>query len=1060
MTEDEILGSLVPNVHVSRITLESSENHTLISTIQFVLKDRKLNDDISQWLTDNYTLEYLKVVVMQSTNENVTNTLIENQYRIADLLRTGQKLDLQDIIADNKQDVRFKILDLNTLNLGNIETTTESDGSQSLNIYLNTIFEDVYEINKYAEIKQAIPKTTPENPEHLSYIFAAFYDLSSFLNNTSIFQYGTNFVNDIIPFNMKIEKVISNGKLMTTSVIYMLEDGNIWPGEIHGTEINGQLVYRTGVIESPESLTLERVEIENIKVQDYRQIKNIIDSTKLESFSNLLSNINEIDMEEENLITKNSSISELFWSFDRKNNVSLTFFIDFKKMFLDNSLYGKKISKLNSDLSKKFINSFYNRASIERIALKNRKTNVGSCLSAYSEAVTVLELSGPNLKEAEKQVLFTIKGNSPQIKCFSISHPLSKNIGEYEYFIEIDYKDNILEIIEETLSLLKSEQKIYKQYYDFSILPNVFNTSTNTLKLNKLREFHLYRIIRNKKLLRTYLQNLIDAVYGIIYLDEDINVSLVSLEQLVTAVENHLNPANATPTSINYVVKLYDTIIDILSKLVFSTAHINNSLNEKGEVAVEKSKISNKSKIVTINKKFKNKVYINGSYKLEYLDLTLRDQDFYNTDSELRYELYKIQLTNDNLNFPQKINAKYDELSQKFEIFGKLNDILGFNSSLVIKDYSSGQKGKLFDLNLDPAKNALISPQNNLIDFRTSKINLIPGIGKCEDEKGEISEALKFERVRLNEFLLQLFDSSVGLGKSISINDLNSITYFNKIKTGVSIVNYPSNNNTDNLYIRNLLPETFIPGVLVRALPNQLKSLIKLRLENPLLQMNNSEASLKYEMLKQLKYLQGFEYDAKNGICLMNSPIWDMLQNYSLISDTGNNLFCSMVDYSNSKFKYTFNKILKKQVTNEHFFLTPQIHDNLNIIDGATRININYFETRALRENTKYFSNTEDVQIKISEIIINSSDSINNKKYSFLSPLGFHYEDNCRYFELNPDPLSFSLVQVSDKIQRTSIVDDKKQLISNFIARRNNKIINKNVLKKSLNLLTIYSRNE
>ena len=141
----------------------------------------------------------------------------------------------------------------NLQNNKNIETILESDGFETINTYIDVDFGSELNIT--------------ENPQHLMYFVGCFYDLSDLTRDLQVSQY-----QNLIPFSLKTENVISDGSLISKSQIYLMSDGNIWPGEVHF--LNGK--YRSGIIETTNSVDLDRVEIENIKIQDYRQLKNIL----------------------------------------------------------------------------------------------------------------------------------------------------------------------------------------------------------------------------------------------------------------------------------------------------------------------------------------------------------------------------------------------------------------------------------------------------------------------------------------------------------------------------------------------------------------------------------------------------------------------------------------------------------------------------------------------------------------------------------------------------------------------------------------------------------------
>lgn len=1045
MNEEQILSSIVPDIYVSKITLESSDQDKLISNLQFILKDRKPNNEISGWLTDNDVLKYLKILVIQSTDLETTQNLYNNKKQIASQLSTNQVNTnlFSRLLGDKVKNIQFSIFSIDPNNPQQYsKETTESNGTKTVDFYFNVNFGKELNIT--------------ENPEHLSYIFGVYYDLNSFLGNRENFQFSTELISDILPFNLRVEKVISNYEVIAKSLVYITQDENIWSGEVH--QLRGKI--RSGVTEDSSSVDLNSVEIDNLKIQDYRQLKNILKLINLQD--QLIADINlepsTFDLE---LLNKKqnesveSSISELYSSVDKNNNISLTFFIDFKKMFLNNSIYAKILTNSNSELSRNFINLAYREASIERIVIKSKRIDIDESLvfSVQKENI-VADLTGPILAESLKNTAFKDLLDSTQLKTFSVTEQTNKRYGSYSYSVEIEYKDNIVETLNQYIQDLKREQQLFSSYYEFSTFKKVFNQTLNRFELAEISKFPLFNSIQQiqENTGISLLEKILTIIGKLFYFDNN-NEEISNINLLYTTLKNYLSPVIGTPESIWAVVRLYNSVIKVLSSFIASTPYYENSLNEKASGNVKASRLQKESKIITIKKHFANILNLNASYKLEYLDFQQKNTSNF-SPTALYYEINKTDLINKKLNNSAFLNNETELNKQGSNIFDKLYNILGDCGNLKIERTPS--------ISLKNIDLQTISP-----NLATNFINPINEI--VLEQVSQARQLTDQEKNKLNITLLTLLNPTVNSSEEqlqFIIDSQQRTNYFWKIGLNPTI-----DNSGEQTLINNLLFNKQLVLGSLTFLPNQLKYLMKYRLSIPEDILKDAEVRFRFEMIKQISVLTGFTYKSKNATYFMNQPVWKTLI-FADISNLQQQIFCKLEDYNNEYIKYKFNTALKELSTNDYIFITPVADDNFISNTGATRINIQKFNNRITTETRRYFGDSIDVEIRKSGQIYNPNDSIENSKYSFLSPLGFYY-DNV-YKTIDPSsaltvedvigsPISSLPIQtnINTIVNESLLFPTTNSIIERLGRIRETSVAaSQNIVRAAPELVTNYSRND
>lgn len=995
ITNEQLVGELIPSVYVSRILLDSDTNDRLKVNIQLVLKHTYGNDQISSWLEDRQILQYLKVFVIQSTEQQITN-VIENVFNseARSFFTSEQSFQIaksilqRNGISNVEEGLQYKKLDLFSLNTsirqleqnGQAELTIDTNGEKIYNIYLDIDFQ-----------------LSEKNPKHLSYYFGTIYDLASLIGDIEGVSETANTIGEI-----KIETVIVDSQILETSFVYLTQDNEIWPGSIHIITREGEQIYRTGEFESVDSIDLERVEIRNYKVQDFRQVK-FVDLIKLEEInipeSDILlffDNINSIQNYEKQLISlkDNSSISQGFTSIDSDGNGSITFFIDFKKMFIKNSFYGQVLSKINSLASKRLINIFYKLTKIESLILYKKRIDIDDSLFLKKEQKQIVQsLDEQQIQQQIKSTYFSFD-RQQQIFTFSIVDDLKNEKGKYEYDVEIHYNTvgDIQRELNTQISLLKLEQEQIKNYYNFAISPDVFNTITNRFKIGAFRELPVPEVNKIISILQNYFeipQNQLDDIRNELYF-------------------KLLSPINGTPDSILYAIKFYQQIIDSLQQTVSFTKFVNNSLNEKNSANNTEERVESIANIIQINKNLNCNINVDNNYLLEYLNDTRIDSSGLFDDPFL-YENLKIDLISKKLDQSKKLTRVNNTVKQNIQIFDKLYNILGENS----------------DIKITLETDSISETNNNSINSRLESA----------------------DRASLNTFMLSLIaptvdKSSQNIEIIFDTSDYNNI--FWDITPNLATIN---NRNIVNLFKNcsiNIDDDA-------KKLPNQIKKLIKDRISfanTNSVPIGDGEVRFKYEMIKQVERLTNFPYDNSGFQTFdMQRPQWNIIDNSTINfmqSLRDKMFFCRMKDYVNNKIKYKFNLSLKEHCINEHFMInTMNITQNNKIVDGVTQLTLNNYKLLCDNQTKNFFNSaTPDVNYTIANVSVN--DSYQTTLYGYLSLHGIQFDEHFRTILLpNQTSIDSELIsetelitEVSPPLSRIPIQTDQLENLDNTVFER------------------------
>ena len=728
---------------------------------------------------------------------------------------------------------------------------------------------------------------------------------------------------------------------------------------------------------------IDNGEVINTKTQDFRQVKKSISSLDIERqiFGQSLTEFKTLQIEQ-SLIDANDNycISELYGSINNAGDASVSFAIDFRKMFIKNSVYGDVLSKIKNSAANSFIDRMYKEATIDSIILKAKRIDLDDTLSNIKQnEIVVKEIQSSNLSSIEKPLMLKnlTALQSEQIRFFSISDN-RRLAGTYQYSIEISYRDNVKEFLDGIIAQLRAEKLKFEKYYKASIMPGVFNVVTGRFRSNNIAAISLVDSFRDFRMQYEEIRDIKTSAST--YLETLTSMYSVGGEKIEQLFEQWLKPQLTTPELIGTVVKLYDALIEQLTKSISSTPFINNSLNEKGEGSQTIEKVQSTSRTVVIKKVFNNTITFDKDYLYEYLESSLSDTS--GNRATFSFEAIKTDLIFKKIQATSKLVTGNNSADRNASVFKDLQNIFYDISSLYIQK----------QINILPSTNTRQSGQTSYIAAPPSSyINQL-----TRQDPADIMQDT--DKQILNNTLLTLLGPTVRLSPQnleLIIDTSNNENLLDRIQPNIATA---AVTNGRDRYITNLFKGTEFNSLLITDFPNQIKSLIKLKIESPNTLNDDAKIRFKYEMLKEIKVLNGFEYNDTDKVFSLQQPIWEVLDGIELLLQPQNSnkrFFCSIKDYENSDIKYNFNKALREKCSNEHFFINAAaINDRGVIKDTATDISTVTFERRCEKELADFFGGDTqpDVAFDIDGRRANPADTYAATKYSYLSPHGVYFD--------------------------------------------------------------------
>ena len=260
ISNEQLIGTVTPNVYIDKITLESHSDSGLRVSINLVVKDIINNPRNTAWFNQKELKKVLKIKIVQATTAE--------QYMA--LSNRGNNSSVNFALKDPwllENELQSKITSLSTFEPDDSEvfkkyeptrrrsSTTDSDG--------NIITDFTYKVSFYLD---------DPNPQHLSYFCFSYVDPMEFQEAFGI-EMPSNF--DKLNGKVSSDVVFRNSDLVSEAIAFYDDKNEIWPGPVHSMS-GGR--WMTGTEHSNKNKYLTERRVPNTKVQDFRIMARLSDA--------------------------------------------------------------------------------------------------------------------------------------------------------------------------------------------------------------------------------------------------------------------------------------------------------------------------------------------------------------------------------------------------------------------------------------------------------------------------------------------------------------------------------------------------------------------------------------------------------------------------------------------------------------------------------------------------------------------------------------------------------------------------------------------------------------
>jgi len=610
--QEDLLGMLVPSVDITKVTLETSRPSGLSVTVALSVYDVIEKDKISRWFAQEDFARFIKVILFQSSSERgraivaaaVSN--IDTSSNFGNATAPGIEMrtySMNEVLP--AEDDYFK----------NSVRTVQSDGTS------------------FHEFKISQQFTLEEEPLELNYTAFSYIDVQAMEDFFNVELMSRLQQEDSAKQNGKIshEEVIKNRETVSTSVVYLTKEGEIWNGPKHprdgqwfaGTRKAGSDLIENGSF--PEALTTRR--IPNTKIQDFRILER---ARKLEIdetfFHNALSEIAIADQPSVEPL-RQTFYSDVWLTRGLPGEARFMFAIDMATMVRKLGHYGKILDKMDMASQKRLLShSKIRTMKLLRKRVRNVET-LNSLGTPYggkidferNQEIEVIAFTGQiddKLIEVSSETgsiresNISLDTNNTGVRFFTGTDKsiIDTTDGLYQYGVEIDFIDGTRQFLQDIIDELSISRHDLSSILARVEAPAMKQDYLYNPNLNRFEEDFAFTSIERQNISRSLvLYNRVLSIFG--------KTTFIPLPQLIAE----------TPSFIRFMVEVFDLLIAKLSNAIEVSIDPNS-----------KSKIGSGLKFIITDKKFfANATFDSNIEKGNGLDFLTNPEDAGQIDGEI-----------------------------------------------------------------------------------------------------------------------------------------------------------------------------------------------------------------------------------------------------------------------------------------------------------------------------------------------------------------------------------------------------------------------------------------
>jgi len=629
--QEQLIGSMVPDVYIQKINLESSgtplkehnphiqhprENKPITSSaekemkisLDLCLKDKFDNGLIDTWFSQQDFKKYLKVTIVQSSDPLATALLSasNNAIRLATANDWVEKLLLLSQLIETVKDLpEFAKKNLTTeLAAVYLNDISENVTVQSVSLHDITAKDNLLTDYHYTQgetggaVYDITYRTTfsipTADPQHLSYLAVTSVDLDMLSNDFDLYI-DDPYMADMMQGKVAMDTVIENGELVSKAFIFQDADGNVWTGPV----FEGANGFLAGTSTSAESFPVKKTVVTNSKVQDYRifdrieKVQHNMDSVENILFSKLggLGQLKQADL----IPTATSNyFTDVGMTMDPSHNSKFVFGFDYGKIIRDNVRFGSLYGPYNQA-------QLFDNVKIRNLKIKRRRVTANrrtlNKLGSPTYQRDVFD-SGNDIpiiiaRGHEKNNEFTsipsTMGNISEVDLASAGTLQTRHFmcsdatmasttdGMYQYGIELEVEDNSYRLIWDKIKKLSRARADMDAYYErASLAVNDRGEGSFDVMANRFTKSFIEWSHRTYPSFLSYPTNRALLLYCNLF--STLAKTSMDLE-VITDILKMCAPESGSPRGIDLLRKLVDNLISRAVQITGGKMEINSQRN-------------------------------------------------------------------------------------------------------------------------------------------------------------------------------------------------------------------------------------------------------------------------------------------------------------------------------------------------------------------------------------------------------------------------------------------------------------------------------------------------
>lgn len=572
-TQEEVLSGILPKVNINKITLTSPDEKILNVSLDLTIKETLDDGFFGSWFEDININKYILVDVVQSTDAAVTEALSYSNDMIQ-LCNLQRQLKIDDtrtkalayITKNSKASDLLKLLEDKTKRETISISKSETKITENI-AYTNSDGDKIYEIPYKVEF------SIDNQPEHLAYFAVCSIDLDALCADLNI-DYD---VAESFEENGRVisEIVIDESNVVSETYVYADKNGVVWTGPVHETE---QDLWRSGDDETSESINLDRILVTNTKVQDFRRFNRIerlmvdFNNTNRYVSGSLVQDFSLLSEATANSVTKIQSVdykpdrytaqfTEAFSSTDANGNYKFLFGVNFLEVLKSHSRFSKLFETNNDTFKEESIpNTRILDLKLYRTRIKNADSKPYEKLNPEEPDELILQAKDVSWKNfidtnndlaAIKEADILTNNTNNFIRYFTGIDKTFKNLsdGVYQYKIDLEIEDGVVEFIQDKLSQLEIAKKQLVEY-------------SNKISKPTMRKFISENVNPHIESPSEYSQNSLVMDYGYDIVTNKLSPQLIS--KIITeygGVGSITAPWNTCSATLAYILDIFSSQI-------------------------------------------------------------------------------------------------------------------------------------------------------------------------------------------------------------------------------------------------------------------------------------------------------------------------------------------------------------------------------------------------------------------------------------------------------------------------------------------------------------------